>query len=32
VGTTPEELGKFVRAETEKFARLVKLSGAKGTD
>jgi tripartite-type tricarboxylate transporter receptor subunit TctC len=32
VGTTPEELGKFVRAETEKFGRLVKLSGAKGTD
>lgn len=32
VGTTPEGLGKFVRAETEKFARLVKLSGAKGTD
>ena len=32
VGTTPEALAKFVRAETEKFARLVKLSGAKGTD
>ena len=32
VGTTPEELAKFVRDETEKFARLVKLSGAKGTD
>jgi len=32
VGTTPEELGKFVRAESDKFARLIKLSGAKGTD
>jgi tripartite-type tricarboxylate transporter receptor subunit TctC len=32
VGTTPEELAKFVREETEKFARLIKLSGAKGTD
>jgi tripartite-type tricarboxylate transporter receptor subunit TctC len=32
VGTSPEELSKFVRSETEKFARLVKLSGAKGTD
>jgi tripartite-type tricarboxylate transporter receptor subunit TctC len=32
VGTTPEELAKFVRAETEKFARLIKASGAKGTD
>jgi len=32
VGTSPEELAKFVRAETEKFARLVKLSGAKATD
>jgi len=32
VGTSPEELAKFVRSETEKFARLVKLSGAKGTD
>ncbi|HEX9685172.1 MAG TPA: tripartite tricarboxylate transporter substrate binding protein [Burkholderiales bacterium] len=32
VGTTPEALAKFVRAETEKFAQLVKLSGAKGTD
>lgn len=32
VGTTPGELAKFVRDETEKFARLVKLSGAKGTD
>lgn len=32
VGTTPDELAKFVRAETEKFARLIKASGAKGTD
>jgi tripartite-type tricarboxylate transporter receptor subunit TctC len=32
VGTSPDELAKFVRAETEKYARLVKLSGAKGTD
>jgi tripartite-type tricarboxylate transporter receptor subunit TctC len=32
VGTSPEELAKFVRSESEKFARLVKLSGAKGTD
>jgi len=32
VGTTPEELSKFVREESEKFANLIKLSGAKGTD
>jgi len=32
VGTSPEELGRFVRNESEKFARLVKLSGTKGTD
>jgi len=32
VGTTPAELGKFVRDESEKFAKLIKLSGAKGTD
>ena len=32
VGTSPEELARFVRAETDKYARLVKLSGAKGTD
>lgn len=32
VGTTPDELAKFVRDETEKFAQLVKLSGAKGSD
>ena len=30
--TTPEALASFVRAESEKFARLIKLSGAKGTD
>ena len=32
VGTSPEELAKFVRAESEKFARLIKVSGAKATD
>lgn len=32
VGTTPEELGRFVREESDKFARLIKASGAKGTD
>lgn len=32
VGTSPEELGKFVREESEKYAKLIKLSGAKGTD
>ena len=32
VGTSPEELDKFVRAESDKFANLIKLSGAKGTD
>lgn len=32
VGTSPEELAKFVRAESEKFANLIKLSGAKATD
>ncbi|HSE00858.1 MAG TPA: tripartite tricarboxylate transporter substrate binding protein [Burkholderiales bacterium] len=32
VGTSPEELARFVRSESEKFAHLVKLSGAKGTD
>lgn len=32
VGTSPEELGRFVRSESEKFAKLIKLSGAKGTD
>jgi tripartite-type tricarboxylate transporter receptor subunit TctC len=29
LGTTPDELGKFVRAESEKFAKLVKASGLK---
>jgi tripartite-type tricarboxylate transporter receptor subunit TctC len=28
-GTTPDELGKFVRDESEKFAKLVKASGLK---
>jgi tripartite-type tricarboxylate transporter receptor subunit TctC len=32
VGTSPEELAKFVRSESEKFARLIKVSGAKATD
>jgi tripartite-type tricarboxylate transporter receptor subunit TctC len=32
VGTSPEELAKFVRVESEKFARLIKVSGAKATD
>jgi tripartite-type tricarboxylate transporter receptor subunit TctC len=32
VGTSPEELARFVRSESDKFARLVKLSGAKATD
>lgn len=32
VGTTPEQLGTFVREESDKFARLIKASGAKGTD
>lgn len=31
-GTTPDELAKFVRAESDKFARLIKLSGVKATD
>jgi tripartite-type tricarboxylate transporter receptor subunit TctC len=31
-GTTPDELGKFVRDENQKFARLVKLSGLKAND
>jgi tripartite-type tricarboxylate transporter receptor subunit TctC len=30
--SSPEELAQFVRAETDKFARLIKASGAKGTD
>jgi tripartite-type tricarboxylate transporter receptor subunit TctC len=32
VGTSPEELAKFVRAESDKFANLIRLSGAKGSD
>lgn len=32
VGTSPEELSKFVRAESDKFAQLIKVSGAKGSD
>ncbi len=32
VGTTPDELAQFVREESDKFAKLIKLSGAKGTD
>ncbi|MGZ5120164.1 MAG: hypothetical protein ACXWIH_29155 [Burkholderiales bacterium] len=31
-GTTPDELGKFVRGESEKFAKLIKLAGVKATD
>lgn len=30
LGTTPEELAKFVREESEKFAKLIKLAGVKG--
>ena len=32
VGTSPAELTTFVRAESEKFEKLIKLSGARGTD
>jgi tripartite-type tricarboxylate transporter receptor subunit TctC len=32
LGTTPAELGRFVREESDKFAKLIKASGAKGTD
>ena len=32
VGTTPEALSRFVREESDKFAKLIKLSDAKGTD
>jgi tripartite-type tricarboxylate transporter receptor subunit TctC len=32
VGSSPEELAKFLRAESAKFANLIKVSGAKGTD
>jgi tripartite-type tricarboxylate transporter receptor subunit TctC len=31
-GSSPEELAAFWRAESEKFAQLIKVSGAKGTD
>ena len=29
IGTTPEELGKFLRDESEKFAKLIKVAGVK---
>ena len=29
LGTTPEELARFMRAESAKFAQLIKVSGAK---
>ena len=29
VGTTPEELARYVRSESEKYARLIRVSGAK---
>ena len=32
MGTSPEDLARFVRAESEKFANLIRISGAKGTD
>jgi tripartite-type tricarboxylate transporter receptor subunit TctC len=32
VGTSRDELAKFVRSESEKFSNLIKKSGAKGTD
>jgi tripartite-type tricarboxylate transporter receptor subunit TctC len=32
LGTTPGELGRFLRDESEKFAKLIKLSGVKSTD
>src|SRR5262249_193561 len=31
-GTTPQELGRFAREESPKFARLIKAAGVKGTD
>jgi len=31
-GGSPEDLAKFARAESAKFANLIKISGAKGTD
>ena len=32
LGTTPQELGKFLRDESGKFAKLIKLAGVKGND
>ena len=32
VGTSPDELARFVRSESDKFAKLIKASGARGTD
>jgi len=32
VASSPEELARFVRSESDKFAQLIKASGAKGTD
>ena len=32
LGTTPDELGKFVREESEKFAKLIKAAGVKAND
>ena len=32
IGTSPQELQRFVQAESEKFAQLIKASGAKATD
>jgi len=32
LGTTPQELGKFLREESEKFSKLIKLAGVKSTD
>ena len=32
VGTTPQELQRFLQAESDKFAKLITASGAKATD
>ena len=32
LGTTPQELGRFAREESAKFAKLIKAAGIKGTD
>lgn len=32
VGTSPDELARFMRAESAKFANLIKVSGAKAAD